>query len=66
MILWPADGQVSHVHLGFRVADLDAAAANLDQIAVAYERPQWFQLRTRDPDGNHVHLIPNVDTAGPQ
>jgi catechol 2,3-dioxygenase-like lactoylglutathione lyase family enzyme len=55
--LWPAGAQpVSRVQLGFRVTDIDAIAAALTDLGIDYERPMRRRLRTRDPDGNPVHM----------
>lgn len=55
--LWPAKTlPVSRIQLGFRTRDLGVVADALIELGVEFETPSRRRLRTRDPDGNPVHL----------
>ncbi|OBH59557.1 hypothetical protein A5685_03220 [Mycobacterium colombiense] len=55
--LFPAGSRpITRVQLGFRVADVATIAAELTRLGIEYEIPGARRLRTRDPNGNRVHL----------
>lgn len=55
--LFPAGNRpITRVQLGFVVTDVATVAAELTRLGIAYEIPGVRRLRTRDPDGNRVHL----------
>ncbi|OBF65971.1 hypothetical protein A5753_07485 [Mycobacterium sp. 852002-51971_SCH5477799-a] len=55
--LFPAGNRpTTRVQLGFRVTDVATVAAELTRLGIEYEIPGVRRLRTRDPNGNRVHL----------
>lgn len=55
--LFPAVNKpITRAQLGFRVTDVATVAAELTRLGVGYEIPGARRLRTKDPDGNRVHV----------
>ncbi|BBX01959.1 VOC family protein [Mycolicibacterium moriokaense] len=55
--LFPSLGAAgTRLQLGFRVTNIADVTVRLDELGAQYALPGPMRLRTRDPDGNQVHL----------